>query len=122
MIVAALPIEPRDGDRCWAFHVFNDEREPYDSIVVTQVSYEWGDFGNSAKIDRRLGPLAPGQSVEVHRETDTEVRTGIVVFVRVGDRERGVYAEVGRLYAPPRGVEHIPVFGRAGKLAELDEL
>jgi hypothetical protein len=122
VIVAALPIEPRDGDKCWAFHVINDEAEPIDSIVVESVGYEYGDFGNSEAIGRTFGPVAPGASIEVYRETDTELRTSLMLRVRIGDRERRVDAEVGRLY-PPRSstLDEIPMLGTRGKLADLTD-
>src|SRR5690349_19705708 len=122
MIVAATPISPPAGDRYWAFHVVNDEAEAIDAIVVEEVSYEWGDSGNSEALELRFGRLESGASVEVYRETDTEVRTALTLRVRVGGRERRVYAEVGRLYATPRGLVDIPILGRPGKLAEIDEL
>jgi hypothetical protein len=122
VIVAATPISPPDGDRCWAFHVVNDEGEAFDSIVVEKVSYEWGDSGNSEALNRTFGRLAPGASVEVYRETDTEVRTALTMRVRVAGRVRCIYAEVGRLYATPRGLVDIPILGVQGKLAEIEEL
>ena len=122
MIVAATPIVPREGDRCWAFHVVNDERDAIEGIVVERVSYEWGDSGSSETLDLTFGPVASGASVEVYRETDTEVRTALTLRVRIAGRERRIVAEVGKLYATPRGLVEIPILGRPGKLAEIEEL
>lgn len=122
MIVAAVPIDQRDDDRCWAFHVVNDEGDTMEAIVVEAVSYEWGDIGNSQDLDVTFGPLAPGASVEVYRETNTEVRTGLTLRVRVTGRERRVFAEVGKLYWPPGTMVDIPILGRPGKLATIDEV
>lgn len=115
-----MPIDSADDDRCWAFHVVNDEADTIEAIVVEAVSYEWGDFGNSEKLDLTFGTLAPGASVEVYRETNTELRTGLTLRVRVAGRERRVFAEVGRLYWPPSGMVDIPILARPGKLATID--
>lgn len=122
MIVAAIPIDPPHGERCWAFHVVNDEGHTIEAIVVESVSYEWGDSGNSEALNLTFGTLAPGASVEVYREADTEVRTGLTLRVRVAGRERRLYAEVGKLYSKPTGMVDIAIFGRPGKLATIDEL
>ena len=115
-----MPIDPPDGEWCWAFHVANDDGHTIERIVVEAVSYEWGDFGNSEALDRTFGPLAPGASVEVYRETNTEMRTGLTLRVQVAGRDRHVFAEVGRLYWPPSGMVDIPIIGRRGKLATID--
>ena len=122
VIVAAIPINPPDGDRCWAFHVVNDEHDTIEAIVVEAVSYEWGDFGNSEDLNVTFGPLEPGASIEVYRETNTELRTGLTLRVRIVGRERRVFAEVGRLYWPPASLIDIPILGRSGKLATIDSV
>lgn len=122
MIVAATPIHPPLGYQCWAFHVANDEDDTIEAIVVESVSYEWGDSGNSEALNLTFGTLAPGESVEVYREVNTEMRTGLTLRVRVAGRERRFYAEVGKLYAEPRGMVDIPILGRPGKLATIDEV
>lgn len=120
MLVAAMPIDPTDGDRCWAFHVFNDEQGPFERIVVESVHYVWGDFENHETLDATFGPLAVGASIVVHRETNTELRTGLTLRVTVEGKERHVYAEVGRLYAPGHtSLEDVPLLGGRGKVAEL---
>jgi hypothetical protein len=59
MLVAATPIEPRDGDKCWAFHVVNDGSEPIERVVLEGVDYEWGDSGNARTMNAEFGPIAP---------------------------------------------------------------
>ena len=117
-----MPINQPDDDRCWAFHLVNVGPEPIEAIVVEAVSYEWGDYENSEDLCATFGPLAPGASVEVYRETNTEVRTGLTLRVQVSGRERRVFAEVGKLYWPPGTMVDIPILGRRGKLATIDEL
>jgi hypothetical protein len=98
VIVAAVPTD----DHRWAFHVINNDDVPIDSVVVESVHYTWGDNGNSEAVGTRSGPIAPGASVEIYREIDTEMRTGLVLVVTSAGQTDRVYAEVGRLYLPPR--------------------
>lgn len=118
MIVAAIPIEPPTAGHCWAFHVINDGDVPIESLLVEQVHYEWGDFGNSEDVGVRFGAIAPGASLEVYREIDTELRTGLTLLVTTAGETHRVDAWVGRLYATPRGLEPIPILGKDGMLAE----
>ncbi len=120
MIVAAVPFDEPGDNFCWAFHVINDDDAPIDSIVVESVHYTWGDNGNSEAVGTRAGPIAPGASLEVYREIDTELRTGLVLVVTSAGQTDRVYAEVGRLYWPPRQrLEPIPILGKHGILAEI---
>jgi hypothetical protein len=123
VLFAATPIIPSDGDRCWAFHIVNDGSEPIESVVIESVDYEWGDYGNSETVSRGpMGPLAPHTSIEVLRETDTEVRTSVTFRVRDAAGERRYVAELGKLYRPvlSAALVEIPYLGRAGKLARLE--
>jgi hypothetical protein len=122
MLVAATPIEPPDGDRCWAFHVINDGSEPIVRVIVESVDYEWGDSGSATRVDATFGPIEPSASVEVWRETDTEVRTSLTLRVRDATGERRVVAEVGRLYRTPGLLVPIPILDRHGKLASLESV
>jgi hypothetical protein len=76
--------------------VVNDGDRPIGVIEVESVDYEWGDLGNSEKIGTRVGPIEPGATVEIYRETDTEVRTSLTLKVD----GRAHVIELGKLYAP----------------------
>lgn len=93
MIVAAVPLEPPEGEACFRLCFTHDGPRPVASIVVESVDYEWGDQGNEKKLDIRLGPVAPGATVELMKESDTELRTSLTL--RVDGRR--VYAEFGKL-------------------------
>jgi len=116
MIIAATPINPPEGDKYWRFHFINDSPEPVGSVVVESVDYEWGDQGNSETVGTRFGPVAPGASVELLNETDTEVRTSLMLLVD----GRRIVAEFGKLYAAPGRLLPIPVLDRPGKRATLE--
>jgi hypothetical protein len=121
MIVAALPIDPPDGHKWWAFYVVNDTGPTMEAVVVEQVGYEWGDTGNTEDVGATFGPIAPGAYIEVYRETNTEVRTALWLLIRDANGIRRVIAEVGRLYLPrSSSLESIPIIGRAGKLATVE--
>jgi len=120
VIVAAVPFDEPGNNFCWAFHVINDGDAPIDSVVVERAHYTWGDNGNSEAVGTRCGPIAPGASLEVYREIDTEMRTGLSLVVTIAGETHSIYAEVGRLYRPPRQqLEPIPILGRDGLLAEI---
>lgn len=118
MIVAAVPIRRTFDGKCWAFHVVNDSDQPL-VVYVEQASSTWGPAGSTETIGKRFS-IAPGASVVVHRETDTEMRTALTMRVQDAAGERRVFAEVGKLYATPRGLVPIPILGVPGMLAELD--
>jgi hypothetical protein len=117
LIIAATPIRPPDGDKYWAFHVVNDSRERIESIVLESVSTEWGDDGTSTEVGAHFGPLAAGSSVEIWRETDTEVRTSVELVVRGPKGERRVQAEFPSLYREVRGMVDLPILERKGLIA-----
>lgn len=117
MLVAALPLVPHEGDKCWAFYVINDGDEVIESVRVDTVDYEWGDQGNSETVGSEHGPVPPGRYLEVYRETSTEVRTGLTLTVRTVRGSERHYVQFGRLYSPASSkLEPIPIVGRAGKL------
>ncbi len=121
MLIAATPIDPPEGDLCWAFHVVNDSDEAIESLIVESVDYEWGDMGNREAVGKRFGPIAPRTALEVHRETDTEVRTSLTLLVRGPSGERRVVAEFGKLYRARGPLVTIPILDRPGKLATVFE-
>jgi hypothetical protein len=118
MIVAATPIDPPADGKCWAFHVVNDSAAPIESMVLEDVSYEWGDMGGGSSPNLRFGPLAPGASVEIWRDDDNaaELRMELELLVRDGGGERRVTAEFGKLYRV-RQLQPIPGLGRDGVAA-----
>jgi len=120
MIVAAVLIDPPEGDRCFAFHVVNDSDRPIDSIWIESVDWEWGDFGGGERVSRRFGPVAPGASVVIHKETDTEVRASATLFVRDAEGDRRLVAEFPRLYRSRGEREVVPVLGRKGMVASIE--
>ena len=116
MIVAATVIDPPQGDKCWQFHFINDSAETVRSILVESVEYEWGDMGNAEAVGATFGPVAPGESLELTKETDTEVRTSLTLLVD----GRRVVAEFGKLYATPGKLVPIPILNRPGKRATIE--
>jgi hypothetical protein len=122
LLVAAIPIVPRAGDECWAFHVVNNSAVPIDLVVLVDVDYEWGGTSSSGGPGVALGPIPPRTSREIFRDTDSEVRVSLSLLVRRAGVERRVRAEFGRMYAPrPQSLQPIPVVGGPGKLAVLEE-
>lgn len=120
MIVAATPIDPPEGDLCWRFHFVNDSDEPIESVVVESVDYEWGDSGNGRRVGTRFGPIPARTSLEIFKETDTEVRTSLTLRVRGPGGEQSVVAEFGRLYRLSGVLAPIPILDRPGKRATLE--
>jgi hypothetical protein len=123
IVVAALPCDG-PGDKCWAVHVVN-LGDVAIQVHLEQVSYEWGDYGSSEALNALCGPIGPGASLEVYRETATEMRTGLTMTLTGGGRTAGAYAELGRLYAfaHASGLQPIPELGgQIGKRAEVNVL
>lgn len=120
LFVAATPIEPPDGDKYWLFHVVNDSSESIQSIVLEEVCYEWGDHSTCKDVHTRFGALPPGKSVEIWRETTTELRTSVMLVVRGDKGERRIAPESPALYSPEtmkRRMVDIPILRRRGLIA-----
>jgi hypothetical protein len=115
--MAATPIDPPLDAECWAFHLISASTEPIESLAITHVEYEWGDMGNGVSRNLRLGPVAPGSSLEVWRDDDdaAELRMTISLLVRGGGGERKVMGEFGKPYRRKR-LTAIPVLGKEGVL------
>jgi hypothetical protein len=92
--ILLAPIDPPVGGRCWSVSVVNDGPSPIGVVEVVSVDYEWGDAGNEERVGTRVGPIAPGETREIYRETDTELRTSLTLRVD----GKPWYAELGKLY------------------------
>jgi hypothetical protein len=99
MLIEALLLDPPDGDLCFTIRFTNDSDRPIQSVFVDRVEYEWADISNTETVGARFGPIALGASVELMRETSTEVRTSIILHVDDGGGPRAICAELGKLYA-----------------------
>jgi outer membrane protein assembly factor BamB len=98
----------------------NDGDEVIERVVVESVDYEWGDRGNAKRqLGTAFGPIAPGTSVEVLRETDTEVRTSVTLLVRDATGEHRIVAELGKLYRRAGVLADVPILGRKAAIAQL---
>jgi hypothetical protein len=120
MIVAALPLEPPEGDRCWAFLFVNDSEVAVESLVVESVDYEWGDIGHRTPLGTRFGRIAAGAAIELLKETDTEVRTSVTLRISGPEGQQRCVAEFGRLYRGRGPFVPIPVLNRLGKRATIE--
>jgi hypothetical protein len=97
--VAACREELDDGNE-WSFYLINDSHAPLDWAVLNQISYEWGDFGNSEAADVRVLGLAPGAHALIWRDdgSGAEFRMDLSLLARMGDRESRLLFEFPKLY------------------------
>src|SRR5882672_6571558 len=118
--VAAVPLIPPEGGKCWAFHPLNDSPERIDAVLVESVGYEWGGMGNESASDRRAGPLPPGGTAEFWRDDDhaAELRISLQLVVRGSAGERRWSAEFGKLYQ--RKPARIPGLRKDGVAGEIE--
>jgi hypothetical protein len=115
LVVAATPIKPDEQQNCWSFHLVNDSPAPIESVVLAEVSYEWGDSGNTKRVDRRFGSIQPGTCTEIWRDDSdaAELRMTLTLLFRDGDGERKLVVELPMLYRV-RKLIPVPRLGRRG--------
>ena len=97
--VAACREELDDGNE-WSFYLINDSQAPLDWAVLNQISYEWGDLGNSEAADVRVIGLAVGAHALIWRDdgSGAEFRMDLSLLARMGDREAQLLFEFPKLY------------------------
>jgi hypothetical protein len=92
--------EALDDGKEWSFYLINDSDVPLDWTALDEVSYEWGDMGNSEAADVRVTALAPGAHALVWRDdgSGAELRMEFSMRVRAREREVRMRFEFPRLY------------------------
>ncbi len=97
--VAACREALGDGKE-WSFYLINDSDALLDSAVLNQISYEWGDSGNSEAADVQVTGLAVGAHALIWRDdgSGAELRMELSLLVRMGDREVRLLFEFPKLY------------------------
>jgi hypothetical protein len=96
----------------WSFYLINDGGTPIDSVVLSEVISEWGDWGSSEAADVRVTGLAPGAHALIWRD-DGEFRTELSLLVRMGDREARLEFEFPKLYIQ-RNLRPVGGLGKTG--------
>lgn len=110
--IAACREELGDGQE-WSFYLINDGAAPLDSAVLTNVSYEWGDWGTDAAASGQVAGLAPGGHALLWRDdaNAAELRIDLWLLVRTGEREVKLWFEFPKLYRK----ENLPLVEGLGK-------
>ena len=92
--------EQLDDGKEWSFYLINDSDRPLDSVVLNELHYEWGDWGNSEPADVHVAGLAAGAHALIWRDdgSGAELRMNLLLLVRMGDREVRLAFEFPKLY------------------------
>lgn len=93
--VAACREKLQDGNE-WSFYLINDSKFAFDALLE-EVSYEWGDLGNSEKLDVSVNNLSPNAHSLIWHD-DGELRMDLLLLVRLSDREVRLRFEFPKLY------------------------
>ncbi len=88
-----------EGDQ-WNFYLLNDGNDSLDLVVLYEVTYEWGNWGDGEEADVRITDLSPGDHVLIWRDSGSgaELRMELLLRVRVYDREVQLQFEFPKLY------------------------
>jgi hypothetical protein len=88
-----------DGDG-WSFYLLNDNDFSLDEAVLYEVSYEWGDWGNTESADVHVTELAPGGHAQVWRDggSGVELRMEFYLRIRRSGRTAQMKFEFPKLY------------------------
>jgi hypothetical protein len=112
--VVACREAPPD-DECWRFYLINDSATSFEAVVLEEVAYSWGDYGNSDIPDASLGDVAAGAHVFAWRDDGdgAELQMDLRFRAVVAYETMCVVAEFPKLYRmgdlPP-----VPELGRRG--------
>jgi hypothetical protein len=109
-----------ESPEVWSFHLLNQSEERIDAAIVTSVDYEWGDTGSPGKPGTPVGPIAAGQSAEVWRGSDGEMRMDLTLTISHGNRHHDVTFSFGKLYKLRGHVAEIPGFDQRGIVAHVE--
>jgi hypothetical protein len=73
----------RDEGGHWSFHLINDSDFPLDEVVLYEVNYEWGDWGNSESTDVRITGLAPRCNARIWKDDGHGVELRMELCLRI---------------------------------------
>jgi len=92
--------EALDDGKQWSFYLINDGDASLDSVILDEISYEWGDFGSSEKADARVADLAPGSHALIWRDdgSGAEFRMDFSMLVQSRGRQARLRFEFPKLY------------------------
>jgi len=92
--------ETLDDGKVWSFYLLNDNDFSLDEVVLCEVGYEWGDFGNSESTDVRVTSIAPGGHALIWRDdgSGAELRMDLTLRVQLRDRMTRMQFEFPKLY------------------------
>jgi hypothetical protein len=104
-----------DDGKEWSFYLINDSAFALDWAVLHEISYEWGDMGNSEAANERVAALATGAHALVWRDdgSGAELRMDLLVRACVGGHEAELRFEFPKLYLQ-RGLKEIAGLGKVG--------
>jgi hypothetical protein len=96
--VAACREAMNDGNE-WSFYLINDSEIVFDA-VLEEISYEWGDIGNSEKLDVCVRNLSPNAHALIWRDdgSGAELRMDLLLLVQLSDRQERLRFEFPKLY------------------------
>jgi hypothetical protein len=115
--IAACRDEP-EGES-WTFYLINDDDVPFDLVTLDEVSYEWGDTGNSEAAHVRLTNLAPGAHARIWTDDGDGVEFRMDLTLRItpaGGTAQRLVVEFPKLYRK-RDLPVVPGLGKAGWVA-----
>ena len=92
--------ESLDDGKVWSFYLLNDNDFSLDEVVLYEVGYEWGDWGNSESANVRVTDLAPGGHVLIWRDdgSGAELRMDLSLQVQIGSHSTRMQFEFPKLY------------------------
>lgn len=92
--------ESLDDGNAWSFYLLNDNEFSLDEVVLYEVGYEWGDWGNSESTDVCVRGLAPGGSALVWRDdgSGAELRMELSLRVQLRGHTVRMQFEFPKLY------------------------
>ncbi len=60
--------ESLNDNKEWSFYLLNDSNNSLDLVVLYEVGYEWGNYGDSEVVDIRVTDLTPGDHALIWRD------------------------------------------------------
>ena len=116
-VAACYEPEPLLGDgKVWSFYLINDSELPLDVAKLYLIEYEWGGMVNEEEADVRVTDLTPGANALIWRDdgSGAELRMGLSLIVRVGDREVRFRFQFPKTLYKKRNLPVVDGLGKAG--------
>ena len=92
--------EALDDGKSWSFYLLNDNCAALDEVLLYEVGYEWGNWGNTESVNVSITGLGPGKHALIWRDdgSGAELRMDLWLRVKLRGKTVALHFEFPKLY------------------------